>query len=66
MTFRVTVFGDTYDDILEKAEQEILSFIELEDEEDFSKKISYEIQVEKDEAFDAEFSYKAEVIARIK
>jgi hypothetical protein len=66
MTFKVAVFGDSHDEIVEKAEEEIQSFLEVSDEEDFSKRINYELLIEKDEAFDAEFIYKANVIARIK
>lgn len=63
--FRVTVHGDTYDEIVLQAESEISSFLEVA-MEDLEKKVTYELQVEKDDAFDAEFTYKAEVIARIK
>ena len=66
MTFCVVVHGDTHDDIIDKAEDEIRSFLEIADEDEFNKRVNYEIQVEKDDAFDAEFDYKAEVIARIK
>lgn len=64
-TFRVVVFGDTYDEIVSLAESEIFSFLEV-DEENVEKKVSYELLVEKDDAFDAEYIYRAEVIARIK
>lgn len=64
-TFRVTVYGDTHTEILEKAEEEICSFLEI-DEEDVAKKVSFELVIEKDESFEAEYTYKADVIARIK
>ena len=66
MTFKVVVFGDSHDEIVEKAEDEIQSFLEVSDEDEFSRKVNYELLIEKDEAFDAEFIYKANVIARIK
>lgn len=64
-TLRVEVYGDTYEELVSKAESEISSFLEV-DIEDIDKKVTYELQVEKDDAFDAEFVYKSEVIARIK
>lgn len=67
MTFKVTVFGDSYEDIVARAEDEIQSFLLAEsDEDELTKKISYELFVEKDEEFDAEFTYRADVVARIK
>lgn len=67
MTFKVVVFGDNHDEIVDRAEEEIQAFLEIHDEdEDFTKKVNYELLIEKDEAFDAEYTYKAEVIARIK
>lgn len=64
-TLKVTVFGDSYEEVVEKAEKEIRVFLEI-DEEELDKRVNYELQVERDDAFDAEFEYKAEVIARIK
>lgn len=64
-TFRVTVYGDTYTEVLENAEEEICIFLEI-DEADLPKRVNYECVVEKDDSFEAEFTYKAEVIARIK
>jgi len=64
-TFRVTVYGDTYTEISEHAEEEICLLLEI-DEEEFDKKITYELLIEKDETFEAEYTYKAEVVARIK
>ena len=64
-TFRVTVYGDTYTEISEHAEEEICLLLEI-DEDEFNKKITYELLIEKDETFEAEYTYKAEVVARIK
>jgi hypothetical protein len=64
-TFRVTVYGDLYSEILENAEEEICSLLEISEEE-FQGKVQYELIIEKEEEFDSEFTYKAEVIARIK
>lgn len=64
-TFRVTVYGDLYTEIQEKAEEEICSFLEI-DEDELAKKVNYELVIEKDDSFEAEYDYKAEVIARIK
>lgn len=65
-TLRVTVYGDTYPEILENAESEISNFLGVDDEEELPSKINYELSVEKDEDIDAEFDYKAEVVAKIK
>ncbi len=59
------MYGDTYTEVLEHAEEEICLFLEI-DEDELPKKVNYELVVEKDESFEAEFTYKAEVIARIK
>ncbi len=64
-TFKFVVYGDTYSEILEKAEEEISTFLEI-DEDEFVKKVNYELIIEKEESFEAEFEYKATVIARIK
>ena len=64
-TLRVSVYGDSHEEIVEKAEREICTFLEI-DTEELDKKVNYELQVERDDAFDAEFDYKCEVIARIK
>lgn len=64
-TFRVTVYGDLYEEMREKAEEEICSFLEI-DEDELPKKVNYELIIEKDDSFEAEYDYKAEVIARIK
>jgi len=66
MTFKASVYGDSYDEIVDRAEDELQSFLEISDEEEFLKKVSYELFIEKDESFEAEFIYRAFVIARIK
>lgn len=64
-TFRVTVYGDTYTEVSEHAEEEICIFLEIDGDE-FDKRVTYELLIEKDETFEAEYTYKAEVVARIK
>lgn len=68
ITFKTTVSGDTYEDIKEKAEEEICNFLEIDtsDEEELQARVNYELVIEQDLDFEAEFSYKAEVIARIR
>lgn len=68
ITFKTTVSGDTYEDIKEKAEEEICNFLEIDtsDEEELQGRVNYELVIEQDLDFEAEFSYKAEVIARIR
>lgn len=65
-TLKVVVHGDTYQEILDNAESEILTFLAIDEEEELPSKINYELTVEKDEDIDAEFDYKAEVVAKIK
>ena len=64
-TFRVVVFGDTHTEVVENAEDEICSFLEIDGDE-LDRRVNYELLVEKDETFEAEYTYKAEVVARIK
>lgn len=64
-TFKVTVFGDTYSEVIDCAEDEICTFLQI-DIETLPKMVNYEMIIEKDDEFDSEFTYRADVIARIK
>ena len=64
-TLRVFVDGDSYDEIIEKAEKEISDFMEI-DVEEISKKVNYELLISKTEDMSSDTEYQAEVIARIK
>lgn len=64
-TFKAVVYGDDYDELVTKAEQEICALLVIE-EDDENNKTSYELIITRDEELDADFEYKAELIARIK
>lgn len=64
-TFKAVVYGDDYDELITKAEQEICALLVIE-EDDENNKTSYELIITRDEELDADFEYKAELIARIK
>lgn len=64
-TFKAVVYGDDYDELIAKAEQEICALLVIE-EDDENNKTSYELIITRDEELDADFEYKAELIARIK
>lgn len=65
MTFKVDVYGDSFDDLQEKAEQEISSLLQI-DVEEVLKKSNYELFVSRDDDMGADYTYKAQVIARIR
>lgn len=68
-TFKTQVCGDSYEEIVSKAEEEICTFLEIDpsdDADELHSRVNYELIIEQDLEFSAEFSYKAEVIARIR
>lgn len=68
VTFKSTVYGDSHDEVVARAEEEICAFLEIDpsDMGEFRNKVNYDLLVEQDSSFEAEFTYKAEVIARIR
>jgi hypothetical protein len=64
-TFKVSVYGDSFEELQDKAEDEIASLLQI-DLEDVSQKANYELLVSRDDDMGADFTYKAEVIARIR
>ncbi len=64
-TLKVYVFGDNFEELVEKAEDEIASLLVIP-VEDVYHKARYELFVTRDDDMGADFAYKAEVIARIK
>lgn len=64
-TFKTTVYGDSFDEVEEKAEEEIASLLQIPIEE-VSGVSNYELLVSRDDDMGADFTYRAEVIARIK
>jgi hypothetical protein len=65
MTFKVDVYGDSFDDLQDKAEEEIASLLQI-DVEEVSQKSNYELLVSRDDDMGADYTYKAQVIARIR
>lgn len=64
-TFKTTVYGDDYDELVAKAEQEICELLVIEEDDD-NNKTNYELIITRDEELNADFQYRAELIARIK
>lgn len=64
-TFRVDVYGDSFDELQDKAEEEIASLLQI-DIEEVVQKSNYELLVSRDDDMGADYTYKAQVIARIK
>lgn len=63
-TVRLEVFADTYSDIIEAAEDELMEFLGIDFEE--FKKVQYELLIDRNPDMKAEFTYRAEVIAKVK
>lgn len=64
-TLKVTVYGDSFDELQEKAEDEICSLLQI-DPSEVEKIANYELLVSRDDDMGADFTYRAEVIARIR
>jgi hypothetical protein len=64
-TVRMTVFGDTHAEIMERAEAGLTAYLEV-DLSELDQIAAYEVQVEEYDDMDAEWSFKATVIARVK
>lgn len=63
-TIRLQVNADTFSDIIEAAEDELMTFLGINYEE--LKKVQYELLIDRDPDMKAEFTYRAEVIAKVK
>lgn len=76
ITLNLTVQGDSYEELREKADVEISKFLGTEDEEDYFfdedsipesfKNINYELVVTQNENISSEYKYSAQVIAKVK
>lgn len=64
-TFKVSVYGDCFDELQEKAEVEISSLLNVEISE-VPSLARYELIITRDDDMGADFIYRADVIARIK
>ena len=56
MTFKVDVYGDSFDDLQDKAEEEIASLLQI-DVEEVSQKSNYELLVSRDDDMGADYTY---------
>lgn len=72
-TFRFEVFGDSHEELRERAEALIANFLRTEDEPDFepeeylvSHSVNYEMVVTENQDMSSDNNYTAEVIARMK
>lgn len=65
-TFRVTVYGDTYTELMDCAEEAICDFIGLPKEEFPTSRVSYEMSVEPSDGSSTASRYVAEIVARVK
>lgn len=76
ITLNLTVQGDNYEELREKAEVAISKFLGTEDEEDdffdedsipeTFKNVNYELIVSQNEDMSSEYEYSAQVIAKVK
>ena len=76
ITLNLTVQGDNYEELREKAEVAISKFLGTEDEEDdffdedsipeSFKNVNYELIVSQNEDMSSEYEYSAQVIAKVK
>jgi len=64
-TFKVSVYGDSFDELQEKAESEIAALFNAEVSE-VIELARYELVITRDDDMGADFTYRADVIARIK
>lgn len=64
-TFRLSVEGSDYQNIIEKTQKELSSFLEV-NVEDLGKYVSYEVDIEENKKGGSTYSYSAQVTARIK
>lgn len=65
ITLNLDIYGDSYEEIIEKAEVEINDFLGVEDQS-IDEMASYEVIVSKDVDMQADFEYKANIIAKVK
>lgn len=65
-TFKVTVYGDTYTELMDYAEEAICDFIGVSKEEFPHSKVSYEMAVEPSDGTVTGSKFVANIIARVK
>lgn len=59
------MYGDSFDELQEKAESEIAALLNASEDE-VMESTRYELIITRDDDMGADFTYKADVIARIK
>lgn len=63
--FKVTVWGDSFDELQERAESEISDLLQVPIEE-IQQKVNYELIITKTPDMESEFIYSCEMIARLR
>jgi len=65
VTLKLTVYGDSYQELLEKAETSLISFLDIEPEE-LDNKVQFELTVTENLDEDLMHSYVGQFIAKIR
>jgi hypothetical protein len=65
-TFKTNITGDSYKELLDKAQEEISTLLGLDDPSEALTKARCEMIVTTEDDLSLDFNYRAEVIARIK
>ena len=65
-TFKTNITGDSYEELLDKAQEEIASLLGLDDQSEALTRARCEMIITTEDGLSSDFNYRAEVIARIK
>lgn len=65
-TFKTTITGDSYEELLDKLQDEIATLLGIDDLSEVFNKARCEMIISTEDDLSSNFNYKAEVIARIK
>lgn len=65
-TFKTTITGDSYEELLDRAEEEIATLLRIDDSSEVSTRARCEMIISTEDDVSSNFNYKAELIARIK
>jgi len=64
-TFKVTVWGDSFDELQDRAETEIADLLQVPIEE-VQQKVNYELIITKAPDMESEFVYSCDMIAKLR
>ena len=65
-TFKTTITGDSYEELLDRAEEEIATLLGIDDSSEVSNRARCEMIISTEDDVSSNYNYKAELIARIK